>query len=84
MHFLFLLILSRLIPGATILYIIFWEALQSPDAFNPVISSLVLDDEIHNLKEVIPDYGKFLCLHFSPCVLDGLCKTIVLFDIAAV
>ena len=49
MNFLFLLLLIRLIPGAIIFYIIFWDALKSPAAFYQVPSSLVLYDEIQYL-----------------------------------
>ena len=44
MHLLFLLLLIRLIPGAIIFYIFFWDALQYPEVMaGPYYTSLVPD-----------------------------------------
>ena len=67
----FVMLLIRLIPRVTVFYIIFWDALQSPDAFYQVPSSLVLYDEIQYLTEAIPVFGEFLCLHIVLYLFDG-------------
>ena len=51
MQFLFLLLLIRLIPGAIIFYIFFQDTHQSPVSFYQVVSSLVQDYEIQDLKK---------------------------------
>ena len=84
MNFLFLLLLIRLIPGAIIFYIIFWDALKSPAAFYQVPSSLVLYDEIQYLTEAIPVFGEFLCLHIVLYLFEGPGEGVVLFEVAAV
>ena len=62
-NLLFLLPLIRIIPGAIIFYIVYYrDALQSLVDLSQIVSSLVLDDEIQDLKEVIIDIGEFLCL----------------------
>ena len=75
MHLLFLLI---------IVYIFFWDSDQSQVAFYQVVSSLVLYYDIQDLNKSFPDFGDFLFLHVTPCLLDRLGKGIVLFDVAAV
>ena len=60
MHFLFLLLLIRLIPGAIIFHLVLRDALMSPVTFDQVVSSLVLDDEIRDIKESTPYVGEFL------------------------
>ena len=65
-NFLFSLLLIRLISGTIVFYIICWDTLHPPVALHQVVSSLVLDDEIQDIKEEIPDFGKFLCLHIVP------------------
>ena len=82
-NFLFLLILIRLIPGAIIFYIIFWDALKSPAAFYQVPSYLVLYDDIQYLTEAIPVFGDFLCLYIVLCLLEGPGEGVVLFEVAA-
>ena len=62
-NLLFLLPLIRIIPGDIIFYIVYYrDALQSLVDLSQIVSSLVLDDEIQDLKEVIIDIGEFLCL----------------------
>ena len=60
---LFLLLPVILIPGAIIFYIFFQENLQSPVDFYQVISSLVLDYEIQDLKKCVP---RFWCVYVPP------------------
>ena len=84
MHFLFLLFVIRLIPGAIIFYILFQDAPHYPVYFCQAVYSLVLDNEIQDLKKAFPDFGEFLFLHVAPCLLGGLGEGIVLFDVVAV
>ena len=75
MHFLFLFL---------IFYIFFWEERQSPFDFYQFVSSLDLYYEIQYLKKAFPDYGEFLFLHVTPCLIGGAGEGIVLFDVSEV
>ena len=66
MQFLFLLLLIRLIPGAIIFYIVCRDDLQSPITFYQVFYSLVLYDEIQDLKKAIPYFDELIFLHIVP------------------
>ena len=83
MDFLFLLILFRLIHGAIIFYIFFWDALHSPVYFYHVVSLLVLDYDIRDLKKVFPHFCKCLLLNAVTLLLDRPGKGIVLFEVAS-
>ena len=84
MNFLFLLLLIRITPRAIIFYIFFRDARQSLVDLYRVVSSLVLDDEIQDLKKAFPDFGEFPFLYVSTCLLDKPGKRIVLFDVETV
>ena len=84
MYFLYLLLLVILVPGDIIFYFFFWHDLQSLVYFYQVVSSLVLDDEIKDLKKSFPYLGGFLFLHAAPCLLGRPGKGIMLIDVAAV